>query len=156
MVAVPVGLAVTGSVFFLRELNIMLLGEEQARTLGVDTSRLKLSLLVLAFPAAAQPKPAEAASSAFIARLDAELCLGCETCLDRCQMEALSEDGDRVALDRGGLLPAQKHAAAALVQRLQKHSDALLVGEMGTGKAAPFPEPGSGMTWRASKPAPRP
>jgi hypothetical protein len=37
-------------------------------------------------------------------------------------------------LGRGGLLPAQKHAAAALVQRLEKHSDALLVGEMGTGK----------------------
>ena len=46
-----------------------------------------------------QPKPAEAASSAFIARFDAELCQGCETCLDRCQMEALSADGDRVALD---------------------------------------------------------
>jgi electron transport complex protein RnfB len=46
-----------------------------------------------------QPKPAEAASSAFIARFDAELCQGCETCLDRCQMEALSADGHRVALD---------------------------------------------------------
>ena len=41
-------------------------------------------------------------------------------------------------LGSGGLLPAQKHAAAALVQRLQKHSDALLVGEMGTGKAQPL------------------
>ncbi len=48
MVAAPIGLAVTGSVFFLRELNIMLLGEQQARTLGVDTSRLKLSLLAIA------------------------------------------------------------------------------------------------------------
>jgi electron transport complex protein RnfB len=46
-----------------------------------------------------QPKPAQAASSAFIAHFDAELCQGCETCLDRCQMEALSADGDRVALD---------------------------------------------------------
>lgn len=45
MVAVPTGLALAGSMFFLRELNIMLLGEEQARTLGVHTSRLKLSLL---------------------------------------------------------------------------------------------------------------
>ncbi|MGH2537098.1 MAG: DUF6094 domain-containing protein, partial [Candidatus Promineifilaceae bacterium] len=37
-------------------------------------------------------------------------------------------------LGRGGLLPAQKHAAAALVKRLERQSDALLVGEMGTGK----------------------
>ncbi|MFV1964262.1 MAG: FecCD family ABC transporter permease [Pirellulaceae bacterium] len=48
MVAAPTGLAVGGSLLFLRELNIMLLGEEQARTLGVDTSRLKLLLLMLA------------------------------------------------------------------------------------------------------------
>ncbi len=43
MVAAPISIAVASSVFFLRELNIMLLGEEQARTLGVDTSRLKLN-----------------------------------------------------------------------------------------------------------------
>jgi ferredoxin len=47
-----------------------------------------------------QPKPAEAVSSAFIATLDAELCLGCWTCLERCQMEALSEDGDSVSLNQ--------------------------------------------------------
>ena len=47
MVAAPTAITVTSSVFFLRELNIMLLGEEQARTLGVDTSRLKLSLLAI-------------------------------------------------------------------------------------------------------------
>jgi heterodisulfide reductase subunit A-like polyferredoxin len=29
-------------------------------------------------------------SSPFIAKLDAEICVGCETCLERCQMEALS------------------------------------------------------------------
>jgi electron transport complex protein RnfB len=46
-----------------------------------------------------EPKPAEAVASAFIARLDPELCQGCWTCLERCQMEALSEDGDRVALN---------------------------------------------------------
>jgi electron transport complex protein RnfB len=46
-----------------------------------------------------QPKPAEAVASAFIATLDADLCLGCWTCLDRCQMEALAEDGDQVALN---------------------------------------------------------
>ena len=47
MTAVPTAVAVCGCVPFLRELNIALLGEEQARTLGVDTSRLKLVLLTL-------------------------------------------------------------------------------------------------------------
>jgi iron complex transport system permease protein len=47
MVAVPTVVAIASSLLFLRELNIMLLGEQQARSLGVDTSRLKLSLLVL-------------------------------------------------------------------------------------------------------------
>ena len=46
-----------------------------------------------------QPKPAEAVSSSFTAALNPDACEGCWTCLDRCQMEALSEDGDRVALD---------------------------------------------------------
>jgi ferredoxin len=45
------------------------------------------------------PKPAEAVVNAFIAQLEPELCLGCWTCLDRCQMQALTEDGDRVALN---------------------------------------------------------
>jgi ferredoxin len=45
------------------------------------------------------PKPAEEATSRFIAQLDSEVCQGCWACLDRCQMEALSEDGDRVTLD---------------------------------------------------------
>lgn len=45
--AIPIGAAVVGAVFFLRELNIMLLGEEQARTLGVDTRRLKIWILLL-------------------------------------------------------------------------------------------------------------
>jgi len=46
-----------------------------------------------------QPKPAEAVSSAFIARLDQEACTGCWTCLERCQMDALCEAGERVALN---------------------------------------------------------
>jgi Pyruvate/2-oxoacid:ferredoxin oxidoreductase delta subunit len=45
------------------------------------------------------PKPSEAVASAFIATLDAELCAGCWTCLERCQMGALTEDGDHVALN---------------------------------------------------------
>jgi len=46
-----------------------------------------------------QPRPAEVVSSAFIARFDPDACQGCWTCLDRCQMHALSEDGERVAFD---------------------------------------------------------
>lgn len=45
----------------------------------------------------AHPKPAEVATSAYIAAFDAELCEGCWTCLDRCQMDAFTEDGTRVA-----------------------------------------------------------
>jgi len=44
------------------------------------------------------PRPADVVASAFIATLVPETCEGCWTCLDRCQMEALSEDGDRVTL----------------------------------------------------------
>lgn len=45
------------------------------------------------------PRPAEAAASRYIASLEAELCQGCWTCLERCQMEALSAEGDHVALN---------------------------------------------------------
>jgi NAD-dependent dihydropyrimidine dehydrogenase PreA subunit len=46
-----------------------------------------------------QPQPAQVVASAFIARLDPEICQGCWLCLERCQMDALSEDGDHVVLD---------------------------------------------------------
>ncbi len=36
-----------------------------------------------------QPSPAEAVQSNYLARVDEELCIGCETCMDRCQMEAI-------------------------------------------------------------------
>lgn len=35
-----------------------------------------------------------------------------------------------------GLLPAQKHAAAAVLTRLEKYADAIVVGECGSGKTA--------------------
>lgn len=44
------------------------------------------------------PKPASIASSAFVAVVDKDECVGCETCLDRCQMEALIMDDDSVAV----------------------------------------------------------
>jgi Fe-S-cluster-containing hydrogenase component 2 len=47
------------------------------------------------------PRPAEVVSSAFIARYDAGLCQGCEACLERCQMDALTPDDGIVAFDAG-------------------------------------------------------
>lgn len=46
-----------------------------------------------------QPNPAEAVGSPYVAQLDAEACVNCWTCLDRCQMDALSEGEEHVAFD---------------------------------------------------------
>jgi ferredoxin len=49
------------------------------------------------------PKPAEMVLSNYYAAVEAEACLGCETCLERCQMDALTINGEGVAevnLDR--------------------------------------------------------
>jgi Na+-translocating ferredoxin:NAD+ oxidoreductase subunit B len=46
------------------------------------------------------PAPAAVASTAFVARVDAESCIGCETCLDRCQMDALSMEDDHAVLNQ--------------------------------------------------------
>jgi electron transport complex protein RnfB len=45
------------------------------------------------------PRPSEIVASSFIARLEPEACQGCWVCVERCQMQALAEDGDRVALN---------------------------------------------------------
>ena len=45
------------------------------------------------------PKPAEAVASSFISQLDSDICDGCWDCLERCQMQALAEDGDCVSLN---------------------------------------------------------
>jgi len=45
------------------------------------------------------PRPAEAVASSFIAQLNSSNCDGCWDCLGRCQMYALTEDGDRVSLN---------------------------------------------------------
>jgi len=49
-----------------------------------------------------QPKPAEAVQSNYFAVVDEELCAGCETCVERCQMEAVAvaEDVAVIDLDR--------------------------------------------------------
>lgn len=43
------------------------------------------------------PRPAELVFSNYVARLDAEACIGCEDCLERCQMNALTMTEDDVA-----------------------------------------------------------
>lgn len=45
------------------------------------------------------PRPAAIVASAFIAAYAPESCQGCQVCLERCPMEALTADGDRVAFD---------------------------------------------------------
>jgi Na+-translocating ferredoxin:NAD+ oxidoreductase subunit B len=46
-----------------------------------------------------QPKPAEAAKSNYRAIIDSSSCSGCEACVDRCQMEAISMDGGSAAIN---------------------------------------------------------
>ncbi|MFH1139146.1 MAG: 4Fe-4S binding protein [Pseudomonadota bacterium] len=49
------------------------------------------------------PKPAEMVFSNHFAQVDEDLCTGCETCLDRCQMGAIAMNDDglaRIDLDR--------------------------------------------------------
>lgn len=45
------------------------------------------------------PKPSEIVASSFIAKIEPEICEGCWTCLERCQMQALDEEFDRVTLN---------------------------------------------------------
>jgi formate hydrogenlyase subunit 6/NADH:ubiquinone oxidoreductase subunit I len=45
------------------------------------------------------PRPAEIVSSPFVVSVDNSGCIGCGVCVQRCQMDALSLDDDRVVLD---------------------------------------------------------
>ena len=45
------------------------------------------------------PKPAEAVVSSFVAEYDPEACIGCGVCLERCQMQAITEENDKVSLN---------------------------------------------------------
>ncbi len=47
-----------------------------------------------------QPDPGALIRSPFVAALSLDDCTGCETCLERCQMEALTPEGDKVKLDQ--------------------------------------------------------
>lgn len=46
-----------------------------------------------------QPKPAAAVRSNYYAEVEAGECVGCETCLDRCQMEAIQMKDEKAVLD---------------------------------------------------------
>jgi len=45
------------------------------------------------------PSPAAMASASFVAKADPEICIGCETCLDRCQMEALHMEDEHAVVN---------------------------------------------------------
>ena len=45
------------------------------------------------------PKPAEVVVSSFVAEYDSEACVGCGVCFDRCQMQAILEEEDKVSLN---------------------------------------------------------
>jgi len=45
------------------------------------------------------PSPAAMAAAAFVAHIDAEICIGCETCIERCQMEALHMTDEHAVLN---------------------------------------------------------
>jgi len=47
------------------------------------------------------PEPASLVSTPYVVAYDPELCSECGTCLDRCQMEAITEAEDGVAVDLG-------------------------------------------------------
>ncbi len=46
-----------------------------------------------------QPVPAKAVQSNYFAQVNGEECIGCEICLDRCQMEAINMVEDRAVID---------------------------------------------------------
>jgi len=46
-----------------------------------------------------QAKPAASVKSNYFARIDGEECTGCEICLDRCQMEAITIEAETALLD---------------------------------------------------------
>ena len=48
--------------------------------------------------AKSHPRPSEVVSSGFVSHFEKDKCDGCQTCLERCQMQALSADSDKVIL----------------------------------------------------------
>ncbi|MFZ5571103.1 MAG: 4Fe-4S binding protein [Thermodesulfobacteriota bacterium] len=46
-----------------------------------------------------QPNPARAVQSNYYARVDAETCIGCELCIERCQMDAVKLVSEKAVID---------------------------------------------------------
>jgi len=72
------------------------------------------------------PRPAAMLSSPFVAALDPEICTGCETCVDRCQMEALTVEDDHAVLDADrcigcGLCVSTCPSGALTLERKPRH-----------------------------------
>jgi ferredoxin len=83
----------------------------------------------------AQERPADVVASSFIAHYDAEACTSCHTCLDRCQMDALSANGDGVTFDDGrcigcGLCVSTCPSGALTLERKSGSQDVLLPVDM--------------------------
>jgi ferredoxin len=45
------------------------------------------------------PKPSSLVASNYFAEVDADSCSGCETCIDRCQMDAITMEGGVALID---------------------------------------------------------
>ena len=88
-------------------LDILRRGEEQALVLQPGNTRVPSNICLCCGCCCGvlrhvkrQPRPADLTGSGYLAQLDQAACLGCGLCLKRCQMEALSLDGSRVALNQ--------------------------------------------------------
>ena len=46
-----------------------------------------------------QPVPAAAVKSNYFAAVDADECIGCETCVDRCQMDAITMEDEKASIN---------------------------------------------------------
>jgi Na+-translocating ferredoxin:NAD+ oxidoreductase RNF subunit RnfB len=46
------------------------------------------------------PKPADCVLTNYYAELDADLCIGCEICVERCQMDAIRMEDGHALIDR--------------------------------------------------------
>lgn len=77
------------------------------------------------------PRPAEIVASAFIATLNEEQCEACWTCLERCQMEALTPELDHAGLNKdrcigcGLCVTTCPSVALTLIRRVDRDSTEL-------------------------------